>query len=88
MPPARLETLVKPAALEDQRGLLAAGSGAAVDDDFVVLVRGELADAAFDGAYGDQRRAEVGDRVLVRLADVEDEDVFFGVELALELPRR
>ena len=33
----------------------------------------------------DQRGAEVGDRVLVGLADVEDEDVFLGVEFALEL---
>ena len=56
-----------------------------MDDDLVVLVRGDLADAGFDGAYRDQRGAEVRDRVLVRLADVEDEDVFFGVELFLEL---
>ena len=32
----------------------------------------------------DERRSEVDDLVLVRLAHVEDEDVFFGVEFALE----
>ena len=53
-----------------------------MDDDLVVFVGGDLGDAGFDGAYGDQRSAEVGDLVLVGLADVEDEDVFFGVEFA------
>ena len=53
-----------------------------------VLLRGEFADAGLDGAYRDQRCAEVRDRVFVRLADVEDEDVFFGVELVLQLLRR
>ncbi len=56
-----------------------------MDDDFVVFVRGDLGDAGLDGAYRDQWGAEVRDGVLVGLADVEDEDVFFGVELFLEL---
>ncbi len=59
-----------------------------MDDDLVVFVGGNLGDAGFDGAYGDQRSAEVGDLVLVGLAYVEDEDVFFGVEFVLEVFRR
>ena len=56
-----------------------------MDDDFVVFVRGDLVDAGLDGAYRDQWGAEVRDGVLVGLADVEDEDVFFGVEFLFEL---
>ncbi len=56
-----------------------------MDDDLAVLLLGEFADAAFDVAHRDLRRSEVDDLVLVRLAHVEDEDVFLRVEFALEL---
>ena len=45
----------------------------------------KLADALLDRAYRDKRRAEVGDRVLMRLADIEDEEIFLCVQLVLQL---
>ena len=56
-----------------------------MNDDLVVFVGCEFGDAALDGAYGDLRSAEIRNEVLVRLAHIEDEDVFFVVELAFEL---
>ena len=88
MPPARFSTLVKPAFLR----ISAAFWLRAPERQWMmissVLVRGEFADALLEFADGDQRGAEVGDGDFVRLADVEDEEVFLGVELLLELPRR
>src|SRR5216683_1441520 len=45
--------------LEGEGGLLAAGSGAAVDDDLAVLLVGEFAYAALDLAHWNQGCAEV-----------------------------
>jgi hypothetical protein len=55
-----------------------------VDDDLAVAFGCELFDAAGKVADGDERGSEVDDLVFMRLADVEDEDVFFGVEFCLQ----
>src|ERR1700712_4366274 len=55
-----------------------------MNDHFSVFVCGELGDAAFNVSDWDQWSAKVRDWVLVRLADVEDKDVFLSVHLLLE----
>src|ERR1700719_1440256 len=71
--------------LEGQRGLLAAYASFAVDDDFAVLLVCQLGGAALNVTDRNQRRTEIRDLMLMRLADVEDEDVFLGIQLPFQL---
>src|SRR3984893_18481610 len=71
--------------LEGQRGLLAAYASFAVDDDFAVLLVCQLRGAALNVTDRNQRRAEIRDLMLMRLADVEDEDVFLRFQLPFQL---
>src|SRR5271170_371687 len=67
------------------RGLLAATTALAVDNDLAAAV--EFIDACRQVAQRNEFRSEVGDLVFVRLAHVEHEEVFAGVESALEFDR-
>ena len=60
--------------LEDDGGFLAAGPRTAVDDDLGVFGDGDLDYTRFEGADGDQRGSEVGDGILMGLADIEEEE--------------
>ena len=59
-----------------------ARAGAALDDDFAVAV--DFGQALRDVVLRDERAADLGDLVLVGLADVEEENIFAGVEALLE----
>src|SRR5882762_3372385 len=67
--------------LEGQRGLLAAYASFAVDDDFAVLLVCQLGGAALNVTDRNQRRTEIRDLMLMRFADIEDEDVFLRIQL-------
>src|SRR3984957_20128451 len=71
--------------LEGQRGLLAAYASFAVDDDFAVLFVCQLGGAALNVTDRNQRRTEIRDLMLMRLAGVEDEDVFLRIQLPFQL---
>src|SRR6266849_8163206 len=64
-------------------GLGRALSAAAVRDDFARAV--ELVRASRQLSQRDQMAAEVADLILVRLADVEDEDLLAAVQTRLQL---
>src|SRR5260370_20704266 len=72
--------------LQGQRGLLAAYANSAIDDDFAVLLVCQLGGAALNVADRNQRRTEIRDLMFMRLADVEDEDVFLRIQLPFQLP--
>ena len=81
MPPVRLETLVKPACLRARAAFWLRPpvlQWTTISRSFCAA-SSPMRLAKF--ADRDERRADVHDLVLVRLADVEDEDVFLGVEL-------
>ena len=64
---------------EEHGGLLAAGTGFAVGDDFGVFRHRNVAEALFERAERDLGDAEVDDLVFVGVADVEDEGFVAGV---------
>src|SRR5258708_19826332 len=74
--------------LEGQRGLLAAYASFAIDDDFAVLLVCQLGGAALNVTDWNQRRTEIHDPVLMRFADIEDEDVFLRIQLPSQLLHR
>src|SRR5580692_11345062 len=71
--------------LEGQRRLLAAYASFAVDDDFAVLLVCQLGGVALNVTDRNQRRTEIRDLMLMRLADVEDEDIFLRIQLPFQL---
>src|ERR1035441_9319404 len=68
--------------LEKLRNALAARAGAAMDYDLAIPV--DLGQAAGHFVLGDELAADVGDPVLIWLADVEDVGILAGVDAALE----
>src|SRR5258708_11905700 len=72
--------------LEGQRGLLAAYASFAVDDHFAVLLVCQLGGAALNVTDRNQRRTEIRDLMLMRLADIEDEDGFLRIQPPFQLP--
>src|SRR3954465_4214830 len=73
----------EPGLAEEIHGFRAAASHLAVGND---LTRGiKFADALRKIAERDEISAEIGDLIFVGLADVEHEEIFAGIETALQL---
>ena len=85
----RFETLVKPAAFRASAAFWLRAPERQWTMTSSFLCSANLARCADSMvADGNQRGAEVRDGVFVRLANIEDEDVFLRVELLLQSPRR
>ncbi len=84
MPPARFSTRGKPAFFRISAAIWLRPPDLQCTTMLAVFLCGQFADALGQIAEWDERRADVDDLHLVRLAHIEDEDVFVRVEAALQ----
>ena len=69
---------------EELGDALAAAAGAALHDDLAVAV--DLGETLRHLALRNERAADVGDLIFVRLANVEDENIFARIAAAASVP--